>query len=347
MSPTGGGASPRRIPLAWLLLVAAAPQEGPQVGPNESEEPIAREFSLERGRKFLDDVSLQWQRERKCVTCHTNFSYLVTGATHAAKRSAYLEVRRFTEALVSDRWVARGPRWDAEVVVAAAGLAISDAEGSGKLHPLTRKALDRMWTVQKPDGGWAWLKCGWPPMESDDYYGATLALLATGRAPEGYASTPAAQDGVKKVREYLAKNEPPSLHHRGMLLWASKYLGGLMTAGEEKKTLDDLLALQRPDGGWAVATFLPWKRSDGKEQETEASDGYGTGFVIHLARLSGIAAADARIARGLQWIRTHQRESGRWFTRSLLKDSKHFLSHAGTAFAILALHECGETESAK
>ena len=149
--PTGGLGG-RLSALGVVLLVAAAPQEGPQVGPNEPEEPIAKEFSLERGRKFLDDVSLQWQRERKCVTCHTNFSYLLTGATHAAKRAAYLEVRKFTEALVSDRWVAKGPRWDAEVVVVAAGLATSDAEGSGKLHPLTRKALDRMWSVQRPDG---------------------------------------------------------------------------------------------------------------------------------------------------------------------------------------------------
>ncbi len=338
----------RLIPLLVVVLLgAAAPREGPDVGPNESDEPIAKEFSLERGRKFLDDVSLQWQRERKCVTCHTNFSYLVTGATHAASRPAYADVRKFTEELVSDRWVAKGPRWDAEVVVAAAGLAISDAEGSGKLHPLTRKALDRMWTVQKPDGGWNWLKCGWPPMESDDYYGATLALLATGRAPEGYAATPAAQEGVKKVREYLAKNAPPSLHHKGMVLWASKYLEGIMTGEEQKKTIDELLALQRPDGGWAVATFLPWKRADGKEQEMAASDGYGTGFVIHLARLSGIEVSDARLAKGIQWIKTHQRESGRWFTRSLLKDSKHFLSHSGTAFAMLALHDCGVDGSAK
>jgi squalene-hopene/tetraprenyl-beta-curcumene cyclase len=226
------------------------------------------------------------------------------------------------------------------VVVAAAGLAISDAEGTRTLHPLTRKALDRMWMVQKPDGGWNWLKCGWPPMESDDYYGVTVALLATGRAPEGYASTPAAVEGVRKAREYLAKNPPPSLHHQGMLFWASKYLGGLMSPEEQRKTVSDLLELQRPDGGWAIASFLPWKRSDGSEQETGVSDGYGTGFVIHLARLGGIAPDDPRIGRGLQWLKTHQRASGRWFSRSLLKDSKHFLSHSGTAFAILALQEC-------
>ena len=35
---------------------------------------------------------------------------------------------------------------------------------------------------------------------------------------------------------------------------------------------------ETPDGGWAVSTFLPWKRGDGKEQDLESSDGYGTGY---------------------------------------------------------------------
>jgi len=181
-------------------------------------------------------------------------------------------------------------------------------------------------------------------MESDDYYGATIALLATGRAPENYASTPAAQEGIRKVREYLAKNAPPSLHHKGMLFWASKYTDGLLTPEERKMTVDELLALQRPDGGWAVSTFLPWKRADGKEQDLASSDGYGTGFVIHLARLGGIPATDERIAKGVAWLKSNQRQSGRWFTRSLNKDGRSFLTHAGTAFALLALHSCGETK---
>ena len=38
----------------------------------------------------------------------------------------------------------------------------------------------------------------------------------------------------------------------------------------------------------------------------------------------------------------NQRESGRWFTRSLYKDSRHFLSHAGTNMAVLALAACDQ-----
>ena len=65
--------------------------------------------------------------------------------------------------------------------------------------------------------------------------------------------------------------------------------------------------------------------------------------MIHLARRGAVPAADARLAKGVAWLKAQQRESGRWFARSLNEDGKHFLSHAGTAFALLALHACGES----
>jgi squalene-hopene/tetraprenyl-beta-curcumene cyclase len=72
------------------------------------------------------------------------------------------------------------------------------------------------------------------------------------------------------------------------------------------------------------------------------SDGYGTGFSLYVLRRAGIPTEDARIQNGIAWLKTHQRESGRWFARSLYKDSKHYLSHNATAFAVMALGECGE-----
>ena len=326
-----------------MILTVQAPQESKGPGPNLRDEPMAKEFSLERGREFLDSASLWWLKEKKCLTCHTNVAYLSTGAGYASRRAAFGEVRKFTEETVRDRWEQKGPRYDADIVVAAQALSLSDAETTGKLHPLTRKALDRMWTVQRADGGWNWEKCDWAPLESDDHYGVTVAILAAARAPEGYAATPAAQEGLKKARAYLAKNPPTMLHHRAMLLWVSKYADGIMTEAGREQTVKELLDLQRPDGGWATASLGRWKREDGKPQDLETSDGYGTGFVLYQARLAGIPASDERLRKGVAWLKTHQRESGRWFTRSLKTDSKHYLTHAGTAFALLALHACGET----
>jgi squalene-hopene/tetraprenyl-beta-curcumene cyclase len=311
-------------------------------GPNRPDEPLADAFSLEKAQQFLDAAALSWQKERKCFTCHTNFAYLYARPVTAdiatpGEDSAPATIRAFAEELVLERWATLGPRWDAEVVATAAALAFDDAQSTGTLHPVTRQALDRMWTVQQEDGGWNWLKCEWPPMESDDHYGVTLAAIAVGVAPDGYAETPVAQQGLQGIRRYLANNPPSTLHHQGMLLWASHYLPNFLTDKEKEETIQKLRELQRPDGGWGLATLGDWKRGDGQPQDLESSDGYGTGFVIYTLQLGNVSRDDAQIQRGLRWLESNQRASGRWFTRSLYKDNHHFITHAGTAMAVMAI----------
>ena len=313
-------------------------------GDNQRDEPVAGEFSRERSARFLDSAALDWQKSRQCFTCHTNFAYLMARPSISADAPAHAEVRDSLEKMVSERWESEGPRWDAEVVMAAAVLAFNDAATSGKLHPVTRKALDRMWTRQRADGGFDWLKCGWPPMESDDHFGATMASIGVGVAPEGYVRTDAAKIGVEKIRDYLRANPAPTLHHRAMVLWASTYLEGFLSADERKTVIDDLSAKQHADGGWGLASLGDWKRSDNLEQDPVTSDGYGTGFVIYVLRRAGLPADDAHLQKGIAWLKANQRASGRWFTRSLNKDNKHFITHAGTAFAVMALAACQQPE---
>lgn len=311
-------------------------------GPNKKDEALRKAYSLDEAVKFLDSASLTWQKKRQCFTCHTNFAYLYARPLVDADNEAHREVRRFAEELVTERWEKSGPRWDAEVVASGAALAFNDAATTKKLHEVTRTALDRMWKVQKPDGGFNWLKCDWPPMESDDHYGATLAAIAAGVAPEKYAESEPAKAGLARLKGYLAANPGPTAHHRAMVLWASTYYDGWLSAEQKQATIDELLKLQKADGGWCVATLGDWKRKDNTEQDLESSDGYATGFAIYVLRRAGLPADDARLAKGIAWLKANQRESGRWFTRSLYKDSTHFLSHAGTAFAIMALAECGQ-----
>src|SRR5439155_18135131 len=129
--------------------------------------------------------------------------------------------------------------------------------------------------------------------ESDDHYGATLAALAVGVAPGGYAKTEAAQNGIAKLRAYLKKNPPTHVHHRAMILWASSYLDGFMTRAEKMACIKELSALQKTDGGWALATLGDYKRADNKEQDFATSDGYATGFVVYVLRRAGVPADDA------------------------------------------------------
>jgi squalene-hopene/tetraprenyl-beta-curcumene cyclase len=324
-------------------------------GPNRTDEPFAPTASLDKARSFLDDAALAWTRSRKCGTCHTNIAYLVGRSAAGPETPSSREVRRFFEERVT-RWdtmgEAKGPYedmannkgwgaidwWPTEVVATAVGLAMNDALGTGKLQPITRQALDRVWTVQREDGAWDWLKADTQPLEADDYYGAAFAALGVSHAPDGYADTPAAVAGLSKLRSYLAHQSSQPLHHRAVLLWAASKRPELMTAVDREQTKKELIALQRPDGGWSLPSLGRWHRKDGTPNDQDApSDGYATGLAVLVLHSSGLTPADSVLARAISWLKTNQRVSGRWFTRSINRDSYHFISHVGTVYAAMAL----------
>ncbi|MSR57712.1 MAG: hypothetical protein EXS05_08570 [Planctomycetaceae bacterium] len=111
-----------------------------------------------------------------------------------------------------------------------------------------------------------------------------------------------------------------------------------------------ILSKQRPDGGWSIRTFgAPDQWGSGNraeklrsepEFENPPSDGHQTGLAIVVLRESGVAATDPRIQKGIHWLLTNQRASGRWWTRSLNTDKWHFITYSGTALPLLALSKC-------
>jgi squalene-hopene/tetraprenyl-beta-curcumene cyclase len=325
---------------------AAPPQKPvrfPPLSPNSAREPLAKTFSLAKGAQFLDAAAVNWTQGRKCGTCHTNVPYLMARPALKEDSAAERAVRKFFQKQVED-WESgarRRPREAAYSVVAAVALAMHDARTTGKLHPTTRKGLDRIWKLQNKDGAWDWIKCDWPPLEHDDYYGAVLAAVGVGHAPDKYASSEGAKAGLAKLKSYLRKNPAPNLHHKAWLMWASLKVDGLMSAGQRKGLVKELLRLQRGDGGWSLPSLGDWQGYDGRDNDVKApSDGYGTGFVVFALRQAGLSAKHPAVRRGVGWLKANQRASGRWFTRSLNTDRAHFITHAGTAFALLALKEC-------
>jgi squalene-hopene/tetraprenyl-beta-curcumene cyclase len=333
------------ISLAALTSVASAQNAVPAKVPSSSaDEPMAPKLSLAKAAEFLDTAGTSWTSVKKCGTCHTNYPYLMARPTlKEAPLTGHDEVRAFFEKRIEGWDTDLGkPRFETEVVATAATLAFNDALTTGKLHPLTRKALDRMWTLQLKNGSFDWLKCGWPPFEHDDYYGAVYVAVGVGHAPEDYAKSDGAKDGLAKLRTYLMKTSPPNLHHKAWLLWASVKLEGVLTKERREETIKELLALQRPDGGWNLPSLGYWQAFDTKYEIDKSgnSDGYGTGLVVYVLRQAGLPADHVAIQKGVKWLHGNQRESGRWFTRSLNTDRYHYITNAGTAFAVLALKSC-------
>jgi squalene-hopene/tetraprenyl-beta-curcumene cyclase len=340
-----------------LLLVAAgiAAAQPPRPAPARPDEPVAQAFSLDRGAEFLDAVTLSWVRGNKCFSCHTGYPYLLARSSVGdPKATGLLEARKFLEDRVAawDRGgkgtgylkgegVIEKTEGVTEVVAIAATLALHDAQSARKLHPATKAALARMWELQRADGSWAWNKEDLAPLEHDDYFGAVYAAVGVGHAPDGYARSAAAKEGVAKLVSYLEKSRAPDLHHKTYLVWASVALDGLMDKAERERAVKALLALQRGDGGWSLPSLGGWKRLSGEPQaENAPSDGYATGLVLYVLRQAGLVATEKPVQRGVAWLKANQRESGRWFTRSLNRDGRHYISNAGTAYAILALKAC-------
>jgi len=326
-----------------LLAVGLAAADTTTPAPTRPDEPMARTFSPAKAAAYIDGVGLVWTRERKCATCHTNVPYMlarpkVSGGDPAPMK----EVRDFLEATVT-KWETQKPKNDYEVVATAFALAGNDAATSGKLQPLTKTALDKVWTVQKPDGSWKWPDCDWPPLEHDQFYGVAFVAVALALAPDRYADTPAATDGLKKMQAYMKSKPPTELHHRATLLWASTRLDGLLTDHDKAATVAELRKLQLADGGWNLPSLGPYPmRRDGKTANpTDVSDGYATGFVTFVLRQAGVSADDPALKRAVAWLKENQRESGRWFTQSVGGSKAHYITNAGSSFAILALDACG------
>ena len=325
---------------------AQEPAATDRPAPTSPAEPLADRYSAARAATFLDAVALDWTNERNCGACHTNYNYLLARpALGGPQSTAMQQVRGFYEDRVAN-WDKPDPpdaqpRWDTEVVATAVALACNDAATTGKLHPRTRQALDRMWSLQRPDGAWDWLKCDWPPYEHDDYCGATFAAIGLGLAPDAYQNTEPARQGLDKLRRFFQHNPPPSLHHQAMLLWASMRVDGLMDQDQQQATIQTLLNRQRPDGGWNLPSLGTWNRHDGSPNDPNIpSDGFGTGFVIYVLRQAGVPASHDKLQQGTAWLKANQRLSGRWFTRSLSNDKAHYIANAGTGFALLAITAC-------
>ena len=310
--------------------------------PTSPDEPVAKAFSAAKAGEYLDGVSLAWTRKRQVL--RLPHQRLRRDGPHQDRRrrrrgrqgDAHVPRRQRGE------WDKNPPKQDYVVLATAFTPSAHDAATTGKLHRSTKAALDRSFAEQLENGSWDWPKCNWPPLEHDDYYGVPFVMLAIATAPDGYAKTDIAKKTLAKAADYLKKNPPPDLHHRAMLAWTSTKIDGLMTDDERKAVAKDLLAKQRKDGGWCLPSLGDYKkRRDGKPVDPDApSDGYGTGYAAFVLRQLGVPATDPALVKAVAWLKENQRESGRWYTRSLRTDGPHLITNAGSAFCVLALAAC-------
>ncbi|MFN9719964.1 MAG: hypothetical protein ACK58L_14795 [Planctomycetota bacterium] len=327
------------------------------IGRPSGNEPVRHGLSIEAAARYLDDGAVAWGGERKCVSCHTNGTYLaIRPALSPTLGKPKTEVRDFfvstfntlRQEPVEKLHQSTRP---AQVIYLANGLAEWDAHVSKSLSPETEAALELMFSIQNENGTWGSLDC-WPPFESDAYHEATVAAMAAAAAPGWLAKVEESENaklkaGVERLKSYLRSEPPKHDYSRVLLLWASARMTGLLEDTKRQEMTVMVRRHQKEDGSWSIRSFAApeaWGSGNrGEKLRSEPDfadppgDGHMTGLAIIVLRESGVYAADPQVARGLQWLRTNQRESGRWWTRSLNTDSWHFITYSSTAYALLAL----------
>ncbi len=310
-----------------------------------------------------------------CISCHTAMPYALSRPSlHAALAengpsagertlldNVTQRVRSWNEIQPYYGGQAKQSR-GTEAVLNALILAGSGAS-TGTLSNDARTAFDQMWALQitagDGTGAWPWIDFLNEPWEASDspYYGATLAALAVGIAPQSYRATPEIGNHLTLLREYLAReySRQSDLNRVFLLLAASKW-PGLIDAARRDSMVSSLLSLQQPDGGWSSSSLAwswrgtslhslvkMWTKSDARPWESK-SDGLATGLVAYALQQSGLPRDNLRLRRGLAWlVRNQNQAEGQWqgYSLNAKRDPSsgvgQFMSDAATAFAVLAL----------
>lgn len=355
----------------WMTVLVAIAVAGPifaedkpqyefeaiRIPQASADEAPREQFSLAPAVEYLEQGAAAWNGTRKCVTCHTNGTYMLVRPALSAKLGPPREEMRthfvngLKELAAKEREELRKSTGPAQVIYTAAGLAEWDAHVTHALSAETERALALMFELQLETGTWGTLDC-WPPYESDAFHEATIAAMATAAAPNWLKNLKdeSLRASVEKLKNYLRTTPPPHDYGRVLLLWAGSRMPDLLTAKQKQELIDVVMKHQRDDGGWSIRTFAApeaWGRGNRAEKlrkEPEfanpASDGHQTGLAILVLREAGVPAGDARLQKGVAWLLKNQRASGRWWTRSLNTESWHFITYSGTAFPLLALSLC-------
>lgn len=152
---------------------------------------------------------------------------------------------------------------------------------------------------QQPDGSWEFFATlRRPPINESQTTDAAWIIMAL-QGVTGPDAPESQRAALTKAVAWLDAAKLSDLHQDKVL----KVLMEIRSAKPRKTmqtTIDELLALQRPDGGWSQT--VPELKSDA----------FATGQTLYVLSLAGYTAKRPEIKRGVDFLVTTQKSDGSW-----------------------------------
>jgi hypothetical protein len=309
----------RTSSFAWLLLGFCLAR--PALADEPTSIPRATTLqvhqTVDRAIGYMQTESAAWLNTRKCAACH--HAPMPLWALSEAERQGYSIDKKFLadtfESLLSskDKLMAskifpnpadapdprpqgRGLNMGLPFLAVAAQSLPSLSKGQKQSLQLIAEEIVKK---QQPDGSWEFFATlRRPPINESQSTDAAWIIMAL--EGETGPDAPAAQRAaLSKAIAWLEAAKRSDIHQDKVL----KVLMAIRSAKSRKTmqtTIDELLALQRADGGWSQ-TVPEWK-----------SDAFATGQTLYVLSRAGLTAERPEIKRGIDFLVATQKPDGSW-----------------------------------
>ena len=273
--------------------------------------------TVDRAIGYLQTESAAWLNTRKCAACH--HVPMPLWALSEAERQGYAIDKKFvadtTESLLGskDKLMAskifpnpadppdprpqgRGLNMGLPFLAVAAQSLPSLKEGQKQSLKLIAEEIVKK---QQPDGSWEFFATlRRPPINESQTTDAAWIIMAL-EGETGPDAPESQRAALSKAIAWLDAAKPSDIHQDKVL----KVLMGARSGKPRETmqtTIDELLALQRADGGWSQT--VPELKSDA----------FATGQTLYVLSLAGYTAERPEIKRGIDFLVATQKPDGSW-----------------------------------
>jgi hypothetical protein len=273
--------------------------------------------TVDRAIGYLQTESATWLKTRTCAACH--HVPMTLWALGEARRQGYAIDKKFMadtiESLLGSRDKlmtskifpdpadppdprpqGRGLNMGLPFLAVAARTLPALKEGQKQsLKLITAEIVKK----QQPDGSWEFFATlRRPPINESQTTDAAWIILAL-QGETGPDAPEAQRAALSKAIAWLDTAKPSEVHQDKVL----KVLLGVRGAKPRQTrqtTIDELLALQRADGGWSQT--VPQLKSDA----------FATGQTLYVLALAGYTAERPAIRRAIAFLVATQKSDGSW-----------------------------------